>query len=99
MKWVDGQLLGEYTMDSFGERPNTLTEEQQFSALPNGVSASRLSLILVDSPLPKYSLSAKACQGILSRAERRGKALPAELKAALERQAKNEAESELYPKD
>ena len=33
---------------------------------------------------PRFSLSAKACSGILRRAERRGKALPPMLKAALE---------------
>ena len=33
---------------------------------------------------PRFSLSAKACSGILRRAERRGKALPAMLKTALE---------------
>ena len=99
MSWEDGALLGEYTMDSFGERPNTLTEEQSFSVLPNGVSASRLSQILVDDAPQKYCLSAKACQGILNRAERRGKALPAELKEALEQQVKNEADNELYPQD
>ena len=32
---------------------------------------------------PRFSLSAKACAGILRRAERRGKALPPMLKAAL----------------
>ena len=34
----------------------------------------------------KYYLSPKACQGILNRAERRGKELPPVLKQALERQ-------------
>lgn len=48
---------------------------------------SKLSEILVDDPDPKYRLSAKACQGILNRAERRGKDLPPELKAALEAQS------------
>jgi hypothetical protein len=33
--------------------------------------------------MSRYWLSAKACQGILNRAERRGKELPPELKAAL----------------
>jgi hypothetical protein len=32
-------------------------------------------------------LSARACQGILNRASRRGKELPGELREALERQA------------
>ena len=35
---------------------------------------------------PKYRLSARACQGIINRAERRGKELPKELKEALEEQ-------------
>ena len=69
----DGVLLGEYTMHSFGEYPN---EE----------NVSRLSQILEVCPLPTYSLSAKACEGILRRAEKRGKALPPTLKEALERQ-------------
>ena len=56
---MGGPLLGEYTMRSFGESPS---EEK----------GSRLSQILEENPLPKYSLSAKACQGILNRAERRG---------------------------
>ena len=74
---------GEYTTRSFGEFPS---EE----------NASRLSQILEDSPLPKYSLSAKACEGILRRAERRGKELPEALRIALEAQShfKREPESQ-----
>ena len=74
MKWEDGALLGEFTMHSFGESPK---EE-------NG---SRLSQILEDSAPRKYYLSATACAGILRRAEKRGKDLPKELKAALEKQS------------
>jgi hypothetical protein len=49
---------------------------------------SSLSDVLETGPvLPRFSLSAKACSGILRRAERRGKALPPMLKAALERVA------------
>ena len=73
MTWEDGQLLGDYTMRSFGEYPK---EERE----------SLLSQILVDDAHPKYSLSAKACLGILNRANKRGKALPKELQEALERQ-------------
>ena len=69
-----GALLGEYTMHSFGEFPR---EE----------NVSRLSQILEDSPPPKYCLSAKACQGILNRAAKRGKELPEILREALEGQA------------
>lgn len=72
----DGPLLGEYTMRSFGEYPK---EENE----------SRLSWILEDSPHPRYSLSAKACLGILNRAESRGKELPAALLKALTEQAKS----------
>jgi hypothetical protein len=38
----------------------------------------------------RFYLSPKACKGILSRAERRGKKLPLMLKEALERQASQE---------
>ena len=74
LKTVRGPLLGEYTTRSFGESPR---EE----------NASRLSQILEDSPPRKYCLSAKACDGILRRAERRGKELPPELKKALIQQS------------
>ena len=72
--WEDGQLLGEYTMHSFGESPR---EE----------NASHLSQILEDSAQPKYYLSGKACRGILNRAEKRCKELPDILRQALESQA------------
>ena len=74
---MGGALLGEYTMHSFGESPN---EE----------NASRLSQILEEDPLPKYSLSAKACLGILNRAAKRGKELPEILRKALENQCRGE---------
>ena len=81
MTWEDGALLGEFTTHSFGECPS---EE----------NASLLSQILEDSPHPKYFLSAKACLGILTRAERRGKELPPELKAALLAQSRSRSEAE-----
>lgn len=75
LTWTEnGALLGEFSMRSFGEYSNVDEE-------------SHLSQILEDSPHPKYSLSAKACQGILRRAQRRGKELPQLLKNALEQQA------------
>jgi len=51
-----------------------------------------LSAILQDqaSVPQKYSLSPRACQGILRRAKQRGKELPLMLKAALEAQAENQ---------
>ena len=63
-------MLGEYSMHSFGECPKEGVE-------------SRLSQILEAEPHPKYCLSAKACQGILNRAARRGKDLPEALRRAL----------------
>lgn len=47
---------------------------------------TKLSQILEENADPKYRLSARACQGILNRAERRGKELPKELREALEAQ-------------
>ena len=69
-----GVLLGVYTMHSFGEYPK---EER----------GSRLLQILEDRPHQKYCLSAKACSGILRRAEKRGKELPGLLKKTLQRQS------------
>lgn len=54
---------------------------------PRTENPTRLSQILEDSPDEKYMLSARACDGILRRANRRGKELPTELREALERQA------------
>jgi len=51
----------------------------------NDEGVCSLSDILETGALPqRYYLSAKACLGILRRAERRGKELPAQLRAALE---------------
>ena len=64
---------GPFLTHSFGECPSVAVE-------------SRLSQILEDTPHQKYYLSAKACAGILRRAERRGKKLPPELEIALKSQ-------------
>ena len=69
--WETGFLsLGAYTTHSFGESPSVAVE-------------SRLSQILEERPHRKYCLSAKACQGILNRAKKRGKTLPPILESAL----------------
>ena len=71
MRWEDdGAWLGECMTRNTGESPNAAV-------------VSRLSQILEVTPQEKYSLSAKACQGILRRAERRGKDLPEMLKTVL----------------
>lgn len=58
------------------------------SAWPNDACACSLSSVLETGPIPaKYYLSARACLGILRRAEKRGKALPTALRAALEQVA------------
>lgn len=54
---------------------------------PGEPMPSRLSDILERDPDPKYRLSAKACQGILNRAQRRGKELPEKLEKALVEQS------------
>ena len=69
--WVtDGASLTEHWTHNFGESPNVAVE-------------STLSQILEDNVPEKYYLSAKACEGILRRAERRGKELPPMLREAL----------------
>ena len=73
-------LLGECLTLNTGEGPNVAGE-------------SHVSQILEAAPLPKYCLSAKACLGILRRAERRGKDLPEKLKAALLTQSEFEADA------
>ena len=74
---MDGALRTEFLTHNIGECPSVAVE-------------STLSQILeVDAP-EKYYLSAKACEGILRRAERRGKQLPEMLKAALEQMIERE---------
>ena len=77
---ADFQSAGESLTPSIGESPNVVVE-------------STLSQILMDAE-PKYSLSARACRGILNRAERRGKELPAMLKEALLEAIKLEEEKD-----
>lgn len=54
---------------------------------PREENESSLLQILEETPHQKYYLSAKACAGILKRAEKRGRELPEILKEALIRQA------------
>ena len=68
---TDGALLTELSTRNIGECPSVAVE-------------STLSQILEANVPGKYSLSAKACAGILRRAERRGRELPPMMKAALE---------------
>lgn len=60
-----------------------------FSECPNVAKESSLSQVLVTGSIPqKYFLSARACAGILARAQKRGKLLPPTLRVALEHSAK-----------
>jgi len=67
---TDGLWLGDSLTLNIGESPNAERE-------------SLLSRILEDNVPQKYFLSARACQGILTRASRRGKPLPDILRQAL----------------
>ena len=61
---------------------------------PAEKNPTRLSQILEPMPESRYSLSAKACAGILRRAESRGKVLPETLRTALETQSASRSEQE-----
>lgn len=67
---TDGLWLGDSLTLNIGESPNAVKE-------------SLLSKILEVNAPEKYYLSARACQGILTRASRRGKKLPDLLQTAL----------------
>ena len=97
MKWEDdGAWYGELTMHNTGEKPSETAVQEMCSKWgPHSVAEeSRLSQILEETPHPKYNLTAKACQGILRRAERRGKDLPKLLKAVLIRQSQGSSPQE-----
>jgi hypothetical protein len=58
------------------------------SEWPSAAAVCSLSDTLETGAVPqRFFLSAKACQGILRRAEKRGKKLPSALKMALEKNA------------
>ena len=69
---MDGVLPGGSTTLNTGE-------------CPSAARGSTLSQILQANAPEKYYLSARACQGILNRASKRGKELPEVLRIALER--------------
>ena len=70
---------GEYWMRNSPESPSA-----------DAVSLSSLASILEPKVASKYFLSARACAGILRRAEKRGRELPPALKEALEAVASQE---------
>ena len=68
---TDGALLGEFSTLNTGESPSV-------------GAVCTLSSVLQTSVPKRFYLSSRACEGILRRAERRGKELPKILKEALE---------------
>lgn len=71
LSWVtDGQLLTELWTYNIGDAPRDAVD-------------CTLSAILQENVPEKYYLSVKACEGILRRADKRGKKLPDVLKEAL----------------
>ena len=71
----------------------------EWPSAAEGSSACSLASILEPSVASKYFLSAKACAGILRRAEKRGKELPEALRAALMAVAATERNQEPTAKD
>ena len=67
------------------ETSRGLSRIPNISESRSGAVACSLSSILETGPIPqRFFLSKKACAGILRRAEKRGKELPAQLREALE---------------
>lgn len=79
----DVMLGGESSMLNILEAPK---ETSSFPKEGEGYGLSQILEKSTDVP-KKYFLSAKACQGIINRSERRNKVLPPILKKALEMQA------------
>ena len=85
-----------YSLTSTDSLPSRFYLTLNIGEKPRVPNPTHLSEILEPNADPKYNLSAKACRGILTRAERRGKQLPPILKTALENQiAISETESSI----
>lgn len=79
-EWLEAKSAeshGERSMLNFGASPNIARESSLSQVLEDGGGTSR------------YSLTPKACAGILRRAKERGKCLPEMLETVLARQAHN----------
>ena len=76
-----GNLLGAYC-ETATVLPGGCSTHNTSESLRDA-DVSSLSEVLEMNALEKYSLSAKACRGILRRAEKRGKVLPNMLQEAL----------------
>lgn len=69
-----GELLFDHHADGI---------KRNFSEAPDPIIKTTLSQILQEDAPDRYDLSPRACQGIINRAERRGKELPPMLEEAL----------------
>lgn len=118
-KEMIGAYAGEPTMPNFGESRSEEEESASLpvsttrmlmkssfncSEEPTTPRPSKLSQILELNANPKYFLSAKACQGILRRAENKGRQLPELLDTTLRTQSglsvsKSEPENPAEEKD
>ena len=76
-----GNLLGAY-WETATVLPGESSMRNTSESLSDAVESSLSEILQVDAP-EKYSLSPKACNGILRRAEKRGKVLPPMLRDAL----------------
>ena len=77
-EWLEvksAESHGERSMPNFGASPSIVRESSLSQVLESGKATYR------------YSLTPKACAGILRRAKERGKCLPEMLETVLERQA------------
>ena len=75
-----------YSLTSTDSLPSRFYLTLNIGEYPRECRPTHLSEILSEAD-PKYNLSAKACRGILNRAQKRGKELPEILQKALESQA------------
>lgn len=106
LSWLATWLGHDYVYrETDGKQPELLSEKMDSVSGPcwtrsglewrSGAVACLLSSILETGPVdPRFFLSAKACQGILRRAEKRGKVLPVLLRVALEDTATGAVHSE-----
>ena len=82
---VSPEVVGQTPVLLLGQQHRSLGDYLTANTLafPNDGAESSLSQILEANVPEKYFLSPRACQGILNRAERRGKKLPEMLDRAL----------------
>ena len=77
----DGSLLGA-SWETVTALPG-VSSTLNITECPSDARESTLSQILILNAPEKYSLTQRACQGIINRAEKRGKELPSMLREAL----------------